>query len=396
MKIPNSAGISREKFPRNNKIQVLHLVTSLEPGGMENGVVNISNRLDPKKFSTTIACLERIGDFAKRLREDVNVVCFDKPPGFRFSLTPELARTIRSTGSDVLHTHNLGPLIYGVLGNVLAGGRSVILQGEHGQMRPDEMTPKRRWLRKIGYSACGAVHTVSAGLRMNLIEHGFSGEKIRVIINGVDCERFSPASPEERASLRERWKLEKDSVVLGIVGRFAAFKRHTRLIEAFERLSYDQPWLRLLIVGDSGPAREEILRKVEESPVKDKIVWVGYQPDPADFYKMMDLLVVPSDCEGLSNVMLEAMACAVPCLAHPACGANEVVVDGVNGYLREMATAEALASLLRGVVSDLPLLQVLGAGARKTAEVQFSLESMVAGYARLYEELAARKRGSGS
>ncbi|WAC19625.1 glycosyltransferase [Luteolibacter sp. SL250] len=395
MKTPDSAGISREISPRG-KIQVLHLVTSLEPGGMENGVVNISNRLDPLKFATTIACLERVGDFARRLREDVKVICFDKPPGFRFSVTPQLARAIRSVGADVLHTHNLGPLIYGTLGNILTGGRSVLLQGEHGQMRPDEMTPKRRWLRKAGYSACGAVHTVSAGLRTDLIDHGFSGEKIRVIINGVDCERFSPAAPEERASLREGWKLEKDSVVLGIVGRFAAFKRHTRLIEAFERLSPAQPRLRLLIVGDHGTAREAILRKIEESPVKDKIVWAGYQSDPVDFYKMMDLLVVPSDCEGLSNVMLEAMACAVPCLAHPACGANEVVVDGVNGFLREMATPEALASVLGGIASDLPLLAELGAGARSTAEQRFSLASMVNGYARLYEELAGRKRGSGS
>ncbi|RYD34500.1 MAG: glycosyltransferase family 1 protein, partial [Verrucomicrobiaceae bacterium] len=268
------------------------------------------------------------------------------------------------------------------------------LQGEHGQMRPAEMTPKRRLLRKVGYRVCRGVHAVSAGLRTDLIRHGFPGDKIRVILNGVDCERFDPPSSEHRASLRKLWKLEDDAIVLGIVGRFVALKGHARLIEAFERLSSDHPRLRLLIVGDHGAERDNILRMIGESRVKERIVWTGYQPETVDFYRMMDLLVVPSDSEGLSNVMLEAMACGVPCLAHPACGANEVVVDGVNGILREMSTPDALASALGGIVPDKALLDALGTGARQTAVQRFSLASMVEGYSRLYEELAGRSSGS--
>jgi len=377
---------------KSDRIRILHLVTSLEPGGLENGVVNLANGLDPSRFHTTIACMERVGDFARRLRDDVKVVCLGKGPGFQFSTARLLARTIHSEQADILHTHNLGPLIYGSLAGVLARGRAAVLQGEHGQMRPAEMIPRRKWLRKAGYRVCSAVHAVSAGLRTDLVNHGFSGEKIRVILNGVDCTRFSPVPDEERALVRESWKIEKDAVVLGIVGRFVALKGHARLIEAFERLSVDHPRLRLLIVGDHGAERENILRKIDESPVKERIVWTGYQSETVDFYRMMDLLVVPSDSEGLSNVMLEAMACAVPCLVHPACGANEVVVEGINGLLREMGTPEALVSALGGVVADPALLAKLGAGARQTAEQRFSLASMVNGYSRLYEELAGRKK----
>lgn len=394
MRNPDFPGTSPQATPRG-KIQVLHLVTSLEPGGLENGVVNLANGLDPSEFRTTIVCLERVGDFARRLRNDVKVVCLGKAPGFRFSAARSLARMIRSEEADILHTHNLGPLIYGSLAGVLAGGRAAVLQGEHGQMRPAEMVWRRKWLRKLGYRVCGGVHTVSAGLRTDLVNHGFPGEKIRVILNGVDCARFAPVQDGERALLREAWGLEKDAVVLGIVGRFVALKGHARLIEAFGRLSAGHPRLRLLIVGDHGAEREDILRKIAESPVKERIVWAGYQSETVDFYRMMDLLVVPSDSEGLSNVMLEAMACAVPCLVHPACGANEVVVEGINGFLREMATPEALVRVLGDIASDLPLLAELGAGARRTAEQRFSLASMVNGYSRLYEELAGRKPGSG-
>ncbi|MGJ8642159.1 MAG: glycosyltransferase [Luteolibacter sp.] len=377
------------KNGKTRKIRILQLVTSLEPGGLENGVVNLTNGLDPDCFDTTIVCLERVGDFAERLRDGIRVICLEKPQGFRFPAVRKLAEIIRREQADIVHTHNFSPLIYGCLANVLTGCRTAILQGEHGQLRSEEMTSKRRLLRHAGYRVCRAIHTVSAGLKSDLVGQGFSGDKMKVILNGVDCGRFTPATDKQRASLRESWKLGEDSAVIGIVGRFVALKGHARLIEAFERLASEHPHLRLLIVGDHGSERESILRQIEESPVSNKIVWSGYQQDPVNFYRMMDLLVVPSESEGLSNVMLEAMACGVPCLAHPACGANEVIVDGENGMLREMSTPDALFTAIGGIAFDVSRLDALATGARQTAKQRFSLAAMVAGYGELYREMCA-------
>ncbi|QTN31995.1 glycosyltransferase [Akkermansiaceae bacterium] len=374
------------------RIHILQLVTSLEPGGLENGVVNLANGLDPARFRTSVACLERVGDFAGRLGEGIGVTCLGKAPGFRFSAARMLARTVRSESIDIIHSHNLGPLIYGALASVLAGGRAVLLQGEHGQLRPDEMTAKRKWLRQAGYGVCGGVHAVSGGLRDDLVSHGFPGTKIRVILNGVDCARFTPVSDERRAALRGDWGLCGDSIVVGIVGRFVALKGHERLIGAFEQLAPDHPRLRLLIVGDHGPERERILGRIKGSAFADRIAWSGYQPETVDFYRMMDLLVVPSESEGLSNVMLESMACGIPCLAHPACGASEVIADGENGLLRDMSTSQGLASALGGIAFNPSLLGDLGVAARQTAVERFSLAAMIAGYASLYEELVRDKR----
>ena len=381
---------SPNSFPEDGasrKMHIVQVVTSLEPGGLENGVVNLANGLDPERFQTTFVCLERVGDFAGRLNNGVRVICLDKPPGFRPQAVRELARIIRREQADIVHTHNFSPLIYGCLANVLGGCRAAVLQGEHGQLRPAEMTFKRRLLRHAGYLACRRIHTVSAGLKSDLVAQGFSGKKMEVILNGVDCGRFTAVPEERRAAIREAHGLDGDSVVIGIVGRFVALKGHARLIEAFGRLAADHPRLRLLIVGDHGPERDSILRQIEGSPVRERIVWTGYQKDTVDFYRMMDLLVVPSDSEGLSNVMLEAMACGVPCLAHPACGANEVIVDGENGLLREMSTPEALAAAISGIAFDAELLGRLAAGARQTADHEFSLAAMVKGYGKLYGEM---------
>lgn len=372
------------------------MVTSLEPGGLENGVVNLANNLDPLRFETSFACLERVGEFALRLDAETSLTCLEKPPGFRLSPVTKLARLISRARPDIIHTHNLGPLLYGTLANLACGNRAVLLQGEHAQLRPDEKTAKRILMRKLGYKACAMVHAVSSGLRGDLVANGLPERKIRVILNGVDCVRFSPVTAAERIALRKRHGLPGDSLVIGIVGRFGAFKGHSRLIQGFGQLAAEHPRLHLLMVGDHGPEKERVLELAAASPHRERIVWSGFQADPSDFHRMMDLLVVPSENEGLSNAMLEAMACGVACLAHPACGANEVLEDGVNGLLRPMADAEQLASAIHAAIADPPRLQQMGAEARRRAVEGFSMAAMLSGYGRLYEEICGETHGDGN
>jgi glycosyltransferase involved in cell wall biosynthesis len=369
------------------RIRILHVVTSLEPGGLENGVVNLANQLDPLRFETSITCLERVGEFAERLGSDTALTCLEKPPGFRFSAITQLARMIARKRPDIIHTHNLGPLIYGTLANIVSGNTAVVIQGEHAQLRPDEKTLKRRLTRNACYRSCGMVHTVSSGLRDDLVSNGFPNDKIRVILNGVDCIRFSPAVAEERKALRKQHGLPEDSLVVGIVGRFGAFKGHGKLIGGFEQLAGKNPHLCLLMVGDHGPEKDRVLEQAAASAYRERIKWSGFQTEPADFYRLMDLLVVPSGNEGLSNALLEAMACGVACLAHPACGANEVVVEGTNGMLRPMADTDQLANAISAAIADPSLLREMGAQARRTAVEGFSMAAMLSGYSRLYEEI---------
>lgn len=371
----------------SRKIKILHIVTSLEPGGLENGVVNLANLLDPHRFQTSIACLERVGEFAQRLNPRTSLSCLNKPAGFRPSAVAKLARMISETRPDIIHTHNLGPLIYGTLANLASGNTAVVLQGEHAQLRPDEKTLKRRLIRTLCYRGCKMIHTVSDGLRQDLIATGFPKHKIQAILNGVDCSRYSPVDEKTRAQLRTQHGLPAESIVIGIVGRFGAFKRHSRLIEGLEQLAPNHPNLHLLMVGDHGPEKERVMEQVAASSYRDRIVWSGFQKEPADFYRMMDLLVVPSDNEGLSNALLEAMACGVACLAHPACGANEVVVEGLNGILRPMGDADQLASVIQNVISDKQRLAIMGGLARRTAEEGFSIAAMLSGYSQIYEEI---------
>ncbi|MBI3874467.1 MAG: glycosyltransferase, partial [Verrucomicrobia bacterium] len=285
-------------------LKILHVVYSLDPGGMENGVVNVARRLAPAEFDMHVCCLSQSGAFAARLPDPAQVYPLGKPAGVSLKTVARLAQLVRRLKPDLLHTHNRGPLVYGGLATAM-GRACPILHGEHGQLTEEERAPARLRQRCWFYRACRKVHTVSRGLREHLLQFGFPPEKIEVIVNGVDTEFFSPGS---RAEARQRLGLPETDFVFGVVGRFIPSKRHVALIEAFTEASRTFPQARLLVVGSGGTESGKISEQIRASAAAERIHLTGFQEDPRPFYRAMDLLVAPSVHEGLSNVVLEAMA----------------------------------------------------------------------------------------
>ncbi len=374
----------RAAVPR--RLKILHVVFSLEPGGMENGVVNVARRLPADEFEVHVCCLERGGAFVERLPNPENVVVLHKPPGFSVNAALGVARHAQRVGADLLHPHNLGPLTYAAIGSGF-GRWKPVLQGEHGVFQGDQASPARLRQRQRLYRCCRKIHTVSESLRRYLIEQGFPAEKITAIINGVDTERFQPV---DKAAVRAQLGLPAEGRFIGIVGRFDPNKKHLLLIEAFNQLAARLPDARLVIVGDKGAEKEKIHAAAQASAVRDRIHLAGFQPNPAPWYQALDLLAAPSIFEGLSNAVLEAMACGVPCLAHTACGNAEVITSGMDGYLAALDSRDTLAAELHRVLAGAAELARVGTRARARVTQDFSLDAMAANYARLYREVAGR------
>jgi glycosyltransferase involved in cell wall biosynthesis len=369
-------------------IKILHVVFSLEQGGMENGLINITRGLDAQKFETHVACLEREGDFAQRLPEPKRIYVLGKDVGFSMKALGVLSKLISRIKPDVVHSHNLGPLMYGGLATAM-GIRAPILHGEHSLLPPEECRAKKLRQRHLFYRACKKVHAVSAGLREQLVQLGLPAEKIITLINGVDTERFAPDS---RSMARREIGdfIPANAFVFGIVGRFGPFKRHGVLIEAFNQLASQAPDLHLLVVGGGGPEKERVVAQGKASPVANRIHFVGFQNDPVPYYRAMNLLVVPSINEGMSNAVLEGMACGIPVLANNVCGNAEMIVNGGNGLLADLETAGQLTTELRGICTNRHALEEMGQRARESAIKSFSISTMVYNYARLYQEIASQ------
>lgn len=352
---------------------------------MENGVVNLSNGLGRDAFQTEIVCLERVGEFARRLRRDVEVCCLNKPDGASVRAILTLANWIRKSRPDVIHTHNLGPLLYAILARFCAFSRVPILHGEHGMFRTEERGRKYRIMRQLLYRGCRRIHSVSVSLRAYICELGFPTGNMIAVLNGVDCNRFRPSDDKDR--VRREIGLPPEGPVIGMVGRLVETKRHLLMLKAFEEIALQNQGACLLIVGDGGDFRNAVLGAIEKHPNRERIFRVGHQDDPLSYYQSMDLLAMPSDAEGLSNALLEAMACGVPAVASPSCGAGEVIESGTNGVLRNMGSADDLAEVVLETLEDPKNLTSLGKQARETAEESFSLEFMVERYANLYREV---------
>lgn len=369
-------------------LQIAQIVFSLQPGGMENGVVNLSNGLPETAAQTNFLCLEEAGAFAARLKPGIKVQALGRRPGWDWRACWRLALAMNRLRPDVIHTHNLGPLIYADTARRLLPTlwRTPIFHGEHGALQGDGLHPKRLQQRRRLYRRCQLVHTVSEGLRQDLVSHGLPSDKMISILNGVDCQRFHPAPDRKHAKVA--CGLPADALVIGAVGRFIATKRYPLLIEAFEMLSRDHSGLHLMILGDSGPEREKVHQLARQSPVASRIHLMGHQAEPALFYQAMDLLAMPSSHEGLANALLEAMASGVPALAHSACGAAEVIEDGVSGFLTQIDSASDLTESISSLIQSPDLLQKVSAQARQWAQKKFSLDSMVRNYLDAFQKVA--------
>ncbi len=364
-------------------LKILHVVQSLEPGGMENGIVNMVSRLSGEELSFEICCLAQAGRMAQRLPEACPLHVLDKRPSFDRSLPGKLKKLVRTMRPDVLHTHNLGPLIYTVLAR-FGGMPGRILHGEHASLTQADLVFRKRLQRKVLYRFCTQIHTVGRAMTRQLDGLRFAPRPVITLQNGVDTGRFVPC-PDKPALRRELLGLSGDVRLAGIFGRFGPYKRHAQLLEAFAEVAGKFPDLHLLVAGGGGELEQDVLARIRSHPFSLRIHPVGFLPDPLRHYQCLDLLVIPSANEGLSNGALEAMACGVPVLSNRNCGAEELITDGQDGVVREMSsTGELARHLARLLGPDGHDLQQLGTRARHKIVEQFSLDGMADAYRNAY------------
>ncbi len=221
---------------------------------------------------------------------------------------------------------------------------------------------KRALLIVMERIACACAHRVicvGPSLRRRAIELKLVPAEKTVVCGsgsfaGIDVRHFSPAehmSPEEDL-LAGRLGIPSRVPVIGFVGRFTRDKGIGELVAAFWKLRQSWPTLRLLLVGefeDGDPLPAEIRGQIEAD---QNIVCTGRVSDTAPYYRLMDVLVLPTYREGMPYVPLEAQACGVPVVTTTATGAIDSVVDGLTGFLVPVGSAHALTARVEELLQD--------------------------------------------
>jgi sugar transferase (PEP-CTERM/EpsH1 system associated) len=286
-----------------------------------------------------------------------------------------------------VHTRNLAALeasLPAALARV-----PVRIHGEHGRDVGDldGSSVRHRRLRRLYRPFVQHYVALSRDLERYLVDAvGVAPARVSQIYNGVDVQRFAPAA----SRVRDCPFQSADEWLVGTVGRLQAVKDQVSLAHAFVRAARMQGGerLRLVVAGD-GPLRAPVEAVLRDAGLSARAWLCGERADVPDILRSLDLFVLPSLAEGISNTILEAMATALPVVATAVGGNPELVLVDRTGTLVPAADPDALARAIAAYAADPARARAHGAAGRERALARFSLERMVQDYQALYERLYA-------
>lgn len=282
--------------------------------------------------------------------------------------------------NGIYHAHGIGaPATIATLAAKLLGGKSLVKLRQEGNYYTDILPQTYR--RQIKFQLRYADNIVAVnGSAMEMLQAwGVPQERIRLLPNGIDTDKVSPA--QEKAPVRARLLQSEcdgaNKTIFLFVGRVVHKKGIDLLLSAWADLPpQTRRECHLLIVGD-GPEKTNLSAQCERLGIGASVKFLGRREDVIDFYHAADAVVLPSRSEGLSNVMLEAMACGLPVVCTAVGGALDWVRSGENGVLVPPEDPAALARALEQVADNREQWERMGAAARETVVASLSMDSLV-------------------
>jgi glycosyltransferase involved in cell wall biosynthesis len=362
-------------------LHVCHVVLTLDVGGLERVVIDLCRQGQTLGQQVSILCIQKPGALAHAAEAlGVPVACSGKPAGFRPDFIPVIADLFRTLRPDVVHTHQIGALVYA--GPAARRARvPLTVHTEHGKHYATSW--KRRMLGRVAARYARRFFTVSTDIGHEVRDCRIvSPSRIVHVPNGIDTSRFDVR--EDVAELRREFGLSPDQPVIGTVGRLAGVKRHDVLLQAFARLHHRSA--QLLIAG-GGPLQHELGGLADGLGISDRVKFAGYLDRPERALAAMDVFALTSQSEGMPLAILEAWAAGKPVVASRVGGVPELVDDGRTGLLFESGDSETLAGLLDRLLVDRALGHTLGSAGQTLARNRFDTRAMAETYRRHYQLL---------
>ncbi len=375
---------------------IAHVIYRLGVGGLENGLINLINQMPADKYRHIIICLKGSTRFRKRLqRKDVQIIDLQKKDGQDWHSFVSLYRILKQHKVDIIHTRNLATIEYQI--PAFLARVKYRVHSEHGwdTFDPDGNNKKYQVLRRLISPLIQVFIPLSLHLQAYLLEKvGISKQKITRICNGVDIKKFYPAK-EKQAVPDCPFQLDEKKIMIGTVGRMHGVKDQLTLVQAFILLLTAHPELtgiaNLILVGD-GPLKLKAIALLEDSQLQ-KYAWLsGERNDIADIMRILDIFVLPSQAEGISNTILEAMATGLPVIATAVGGNTELVKADETGILIPPSDSQAMADAMLCLIENKHKRQQQGKNAYHRVLDNFSIQAMVNKYTDVYDSLGLKRK----
>ncbi|PHS14110.1 MAG: lipopolysaccharide biosynthesis protein [Blastopirellula sp.] len=358
--------------------RVAHIAYSLNTGGMEKLLVEFARHHSKSKFSLHVFSLTDRGPLADKLESvGCKVTTLNKKEGFHLGTVWSLSKELRRCNISVVHTHNSGALIYGAFATKL-NKIPCAIHTRHGQRTGASLkqTYSYSWCTKLIDQVVG----VSKDSTQMSLAEGVAKEKVRTIWNGVDLDRYKYNSSMNPSS--------------GItVGRLVPEKDHSTLLKAISIVRQHHPRYTHDIIGD-GPLFSKIKNEILRLNLQNTVRLLGERSDIPLLLRQASFFVLPSQSEGISLTLLEAMATGLPTIATNVGGNPEVVLDKVTGILVPPNKPVDLANAMMELIQQPKKSQEYGKEGRRRVERCFDVRSMVGNYENLYEEVLSKNNSA--
>jgi glycosyltransferase involved in cell wall biosynthesis len=369
-------------------LKAMFVITSMPVGGAETLLLNLIRRLDRERVLPELCCLKELGPLGEELAREIPTHANLIGSKYDLAVWPRLSRLFRQRRVDAVITVGAGDKMF--WGRLAARSAKVpvILSALHSTGWPDGVGRLNRLLTGITDGFIG----VAAPHGEHLIKHErFPAQKVFVIPNGVDVDRFQPR-PELRDALRTALGIPVTAPLVGIVAALRPEKHHELFLRAAALVRQQRPGAHFIIVGD-GPELPNVEKWIDELSVRDCVHLLGTRSDTPQLLAAWDAFALTSHNEANPVSILEALACGVPVVATRVGSIPETVVPGETGYLAEPGNACEIAGHLLSLLDNRDLAVRLGATGRARVVARWSLDAMVRGYTELMETIYERKAG---
>lgn len=369
------------------KIRILYCMETIASGGVEQRRLLNVQWFDKEKYEVKIICTHAFGFVYDQLKQEgieiITVGGFSHP--FHIEKYRQVIQIIKSFKPHIIHGAVFEGMSMATVGGVFGRVPVKIIEETSD---PQTRSKKAIFLQRI----FSLLSDKSVAISPAVLK--FLKEKVRVkpnkailINNGVALP--APNESEDLLKLRQVLNLEKEDFIIGAVGRvYDNIKRFSDLISALAILKEKN--LKLLLVG-TGPDLERLKNQVADLGLLNRFIPVGYQENPHKYYALMDAFCIPSAHEGFGLVAAEAMLHRLPVIATKVGGLQDIVIDGVTGFLVPPFSPDQIAEKLKILIEDLELRKSMGEKGYERAIANYTADRYCQEVENLYLQLLKEK-----